>query len=379
MAVMRRWVAGWVAFAVVCGVALSATAQGFPKEAARLEYERRPAAASCPDEAAFRQEVAILRHARDDFLPADPYDEQTVVVRITLDRAGGRYRGTLTHVPPAGTPAEAPKVAVNSECEDLLRDLAFLATFFLPFLKTPQATVGPVCPVCPACAAPAEPVPVPARSPSPAPAEPSPFDPPRCDPEKIGDGANDQACKEMLARLKAKYGPPVEPAFWLSTGGLLTLAYTSEPGPGFSLGADARGRYWSVGVEAQVTFPAQATTGFADEDFDASTFVGMLVPCARWNSEKVHLFGCGALGAGGYLTYDSQAPGRPDRIGPTIRIGPRLGLELPFGDRFAAYLFGEVSFAPIFKRVTYYETGRQWVQNPASVFLGAGFSVKLAD
>lgn len=360
----------------------------FPAEPAMLEYVLRPGTESCRDEEHFRLELAIHRDARRDgeFLPFDLYDDERVLVRITVEKtAAGKFRGVVEHVPPPGQAKAPPVERVNSECRDLIRDVAFVASVYLPFLQRPAcvplevpapATVPPPAPVS---AAQLRPGPVLAVVVAPGQAErPSP-DEQDCDPAKEGDAANDAACERLLARLQTKYGRRVE--FWLLGGGLMTLAYTSGPGGGFAVGGAAQGKHWSVGLEAQVTLPAYATTGAPDEDFDVSSFVGLVVPCARFG-ETVRFLGCGVLGGGAQLARDTQAPSDKDAWGPAVRLGPRLGLEVPLGNRFAIQAYGEVSFAPVPFRITYKGAGepdRRWTQSPASVFLGAMFSVKLTD
>lgn len=359
----------FAAAAALVVVSAAPAVSAFPDKPARLVYERLPSAAACPDEEAFRVYLEFVRHGRDnEFLPPDPTDKSTPVVRITLSRVGGKYRGVLKHEPPPGTPAQPPEEKVNSECEDLVRDLAFPAAFFLPWSEdehhkheNEEPPPRPACPACPTCPAPQPPVFV-------------------CDPRRKGDPANDKACKSLLSELKIVYGDRVDPQFWLSAGGLLTLAYTSDPGGGFSLGADVRAKHWSVGLEAQVTLPAFVRLGEqagVPLGFDISTFVGMVVPCARFG-ETVQFVGCGAIGAGGMLTYDSLSVKDPSRLDLTIRLGPRAGVEVPFADRFAFYTYGEVSFAPLI-RSGGFVTGERWVQSAASVFLGAGFSVRLSE
>lgn len=328
-----------------------------------LKYVRAPGAELCPGEEEFRLEVAVVRDARRDleFLPFDVHHDGTVLVRVTLGRtAGGKFRGTIEHIPPAGQPKAPSEEKVNSECEDLVRDLAFPASFFLPFLRRVALDPSP----CPAC---------PPAPPPPAPARPLVLRP-ACDPDRKGDQENDAACMELLVRLQSIYVPPVDPTFWLTTGGLMTLVYTSDPGPGFSLGGDLRYERWSIALEAQVTLPAPVRVS-ALTDADVSTFVGLLVPCVRLG-ETVRFVGCGVIGAGAYLSYDTQHPIQAI-IGETFRLGPRAGLEVPLGNRFTVFASGEVAFAPLLHQLDYLPDGGVWTQSPASVFLSAGVSFRL--
>ena len=347
-----------------------------------LEYVLRPGTESCHDEEHFLLELAIHRDARRDgeFLPFDLYDDERVLVRVTVEKtAAGKFRGVVEHFPPPGQAKAPPVERVNSECRDLLRDVAFVASAYLPFLQRPACAPLEVPAPAPVSAAQLPPGPVLAAVVAPSQAERPSSVERDCDPAKEGDAANDAACERLLARLRTKYGRRVE--FWLLGGGLMTLAYTSGPGGGFAIGGAVQGKHWSVGLEAQVTLPAFATTGAPGEDFDVSSFVGLVVPCARFG-ETVRFLGCGVLGGGAMLTWDAQATDYRETWSPTVRLGPRLGLEVPLGQRFAILAYGEVSFAPIQKRITYTGAGqpdRRWTQSPASVFLGAMFSVKLGD
>lgn len=366
---MVRCLVGGLACGVLGLIARPAAAQDFPEEPARLEYVRLPGAEGCPPEAAFHLEVEIVRHGAKGFLPADVYDDETDLVRVIVERWGGKYRGTIVHVPGGGRPAKAPQVRVNSECTDLVRDLASPASFFLPL----EAEEG--CGECPECAA----APGGAAAPAVAVGKEA-REERRCDPDGTGP-ENDALCLALQAKLNRRYGRPVEPSVWLSAGGLLTLLYTSDPGPGFWLGGRVQGKHWSVGLEAQVTLPAPVRAGTSPNgqprDFDVSTFVGLVVPCARLG-ETVVFVGCGVLGAGGYLTHDSQAPTDKGDFFETVRIGPRAGLEVPLGTRLSFFAYGEVSFAPILY-VANYNGVERWVQSAASLFLSTGLSVRLTD
>lgn len=374
---LRRVAGGLIASAVgLVSSSASAQASGPPPDAPEPEYPATPAmlqyvlkqgAEACPTEEDFRVEVAIVRDGRRDleFLPFDAGDRERVLVRVTLERLpGGKLQGTIEHLPPPGTAARPPRVKVNSECEDLVRDLAFPASLFLPHLARPVCT--PAEPSAPPAPAPAAPPPgPPCEAPAPKPA---------CDPDKDGDAANDEACKRLLARLEPKYGRRVD--FSLLGGGLMTLVYTSDPGPGLVIGAAVQGDRWSVAIEAQATLPAPVRVSPV-YDADVSTFVGLVVPCVRLGKTVVFV-GCGAVGAGMYLTYDSQAPAEVVTLTTwTVRIGPRAGLEVPLGDRFAFFAWGEVSFAPHIVVLDYSPPPVSWEQSVASVFLSAGFSVRL--
>lgn len=346
----------------------------FPADPAMLEYVLEPGTESCRDAEHFRLELAIVRDARRDkeFWPFDLYDDERVLVRVTLSKTpAGKFQGVIEHLPPAGQVAAPEVVKVNSECKDLVRDLAFAAAAYLPFLERPKCTQPADAP-CPAPApSPIAPVSAPAAAP-PVQLEPR-AQGAGCDPDKDGDEANDDACERLLARLRTKYGRPVE--FWLLGGGLMTLAYTSDPGPGVMIGGALQGKRWSVGLEAQATLPAPVRVG-PGLDSDVSTFVGLAVPCVRLG-ETVRFVGCGVVGAGAYLSYDAEDPVQAITQW-TVRIGPRAGVEVPLGEGFAFFAAGEVSFAPIFANLSY-TPGPTWVQSAASVFLSVGFSVRLGD
>lgn len=352
--------------------------QVYPDKPAMLEYAVAPGAEACPSEEDFRVEVAILRGGRrdQDFRPVDVYDEESALVRVTLERlTTGKFRGTIEHVPAPGKPARPPEVMVNSECEDLVRDLAFPATLMLPLLAPPAPPAPATSPPCAPSGSEAPPSLPPPPAPAPPTANELPSVEPVCDPRRRGDPVNDRACLALLSALQSVYGPPVDPTVWLLGGGLMTLFYTSDPGAGLVLGVDVRSRRWSVAAEVQATLPAPVRAG-PGLDADVSTFVGLIVPCVRFG-ETVRFVGCGVVGAGAYLSYDSQNATRwTDSY--TIRIGPRAGVEVPLDNRFAFFASGEVSFSPTPIRLRYGDAGA-WDTPVVSLFLSAGVSVRLGN
>ena len=91
---LRRALGGLVVFVVVLLGAPRARAQ--VKGAPRLEFSAPP---GCPNEATFRNDVAIFFGGQDPFNPTAPD-----VVRVTFTKIPGGYRGTVQYTPPKGDP-----------------------------------------------------------------------------------------------------------------------------------------------------------------------------------------------------------------------------------------------------------------------------------
>lgn len=313
-----------------------------PRKGPRLEYTR--GSLKCPDEKRFRREVAYWVDGRDH-LAADSPD----VVRVRFAWTPYGHVASVAYTDAAGHTTTLKVSKEGSEhCLLLARWVALKVSQRVPDKPSPEP-----CPPCAACAA------------CPAPAEC-----PMC-----------PACPPP-----AKRPWYMDLTVGLSTYGMMTWLLTPNVAPAFGVGVDARGEIISVGGEFRAVMPSRvlvtepipgAGPSFPVE-MDMSQFSLLIVPCARWS----YFVGCAAVQAGFiYWKTSIEARGLV-----TYGLGPRLGFEVPFAERFAAFGFGEVLFAPgqASLEVTLPPPGMpdgpvanvRWEQPLASVFFGAGLSVK---
>lgn len=173
----------------------------------------------------------------------------------------------------------------------------------------------------------------------------------------------------------------------LSASALMTAGFTADVGPAFQIGAEARYQDWfSLGLEVRGVLPSRIyarnvldkTNPYSSERYlDASQVTALLVPCFRF---KVYFAAC-AVGQAG--TIISQSPVDSHLLG-SFGLGPRFAFELPLGERFATFAFGEALFAPSPTGLDFNQGGPngepapnvEWTQSVVSGFFGAGLSVK---
>ena len=321
-----------------------------PRKGPRLEYKRGPA--QCLAENDFRSEVAIALDGVDH-LATDSPD----LVQVRFERnAGGGFKATIVHTNALGEQS-APKVLTYYNCEILGRHAGWWVSRLVPPAPDPPppppcpATPAPPCAPCPACQECGR-----ARPSIPCPLPPTP--PPWRMDLSVGVGAYAM----MTAFLSADVGPAVG-----LTG--------SVAGEIFSLNAELRLVIPSR-AHARATIPG--LTPNYPVDFDLSQVSGLLVPCARYK----FLLACG-VGQISALMMQSSVSGL---MVASFGLGPRLGFEVPFAERFAAFAFGEVLFNPapasfsfILPDPNYPEeppANTRWTQPVASGFFGAGVSIK---
>jgi hypothetical protein len=165
--------------------------------------------------------------------------------------------------------------------------------------------------------------------------------------------------------------------FGLSAGALITAAFSADVGPGFWVAGDARLKIISLGIETRLILPSKAYAreqldisrpDKIPQELDVSTLVTNIVPCVRWTV----LVGCAVLQGGLLFGARSDNPLGLDR---QLGVGPRLGVEFAFFDRFAAFGFAEALFAPDQRSFVYSDFNVKWGQSVASLFVGVGFSL----
>jgi hypothetical protein len=146
-------------------------------------------------------------------------------------------------------------------------------------------------------------------------------------------------------------------------------------GPGFGIGADVRGEVFSVGVELRGVLPGiiwgegpvDPARPFSRAHTDLSQWTGLVVPCARYK----YFVGCGVVQGGLNVTNSGVGGG----IRPAFNLGPRVGFEVPFAERFAVFGFGEALFALLPSGLDDVPHNVEWTQSPVSGFFAAGLSV----
>lgn len=178
----------------------------------------------------------------------------------------------------------------------------------------------------------------------------------------------------------------------ISASALMTAGFTADVGPGFQLGAEVRGDVFGLGLELRGVLPGKVyarepippeivrypNPGGATypQEFDVSQFTALLVPCFRF----ANLFAaCGVVQAGA-LIVQTRAATDVDEV---VSFGPRFMVELPLGDAFGVFGFGEALFTPDTGSILLGIPGGgqpapnvQWTRSPVSGFFGAGLSLK---
>lgn len=313
-----------------------------PRRGPRLEYTRGPA--ECLPEDQFRSEVAIAAHDGIDHLHAGSPD----VVRVWFEKIRGGFRGTVEYTDKTGA-KDPPQIHTSDHCHLLARWVASTVGETIP---RPPA---PTCPPCPAPACPACRVCGTSQPPPPCPVLPNP--PPW--------------------RMDLSVG--------LSTYVAMSTFFSSNVGPVVAVAGEVRGEVVGVAAEFRIVLPSRTyalepvpgTTSSYPQEFDLSQLSALLVPCARYK----YFVGCAVAQFGSILTQNR-------RLATLLSysFGPRLGFEVPFAERFAAFGFGEVLFAPDPAGIDFIypdpenpgvppaNTG--WTQSVASGFFGVGVSVK---
>jgi hypothetical protein len=312
-----------------------------PRRGPRLVYSAPP---GCPDERFFRDEVASALDALDHFDARSPER-----LRATVEKAGGQYRVRFVHTDAAGN-QEARYSAADAEC----RWAVHLAASFAGFTYIPPKPDEAPKPAAPPATAPDE-APKPAAPPATAgaachqctaPAAPtSTAPPPATPPVKARAGW-------LLSFLRRQF--QVDVTIAVSGYALVAAGFAANPQPGFGLGVDVRGSIFSLGLElrgippgtAHATQPLDPTKkpGYP-QDLDVSLWTVAAVPCARWRPggrpDSVALLGCGVAQVGAIVLGGDELTSPVD-----VEFGPRLGLEIPFAQRFALIGFGEALFVP---------------------------------
>ncbi len=257
-----------------------ASGPAVPRKAPRLEYRRGPA--ECLPEIEFRREVAIAGDGVDRF---DATGDD--VLRVRFERTAKGYRGTIDFTAADG-PGRKSKVQEHANCEILGRWVGTAAAFYFPPRPEPVAPPKPADP-----------------APSKGPAEwvppllpPQRFEP--SSPQSLPSSSFWDAVKSMDLTIG------------LSAYALMTVGLTANVGPGFGIGADARGEVFSFGLELRGVLPGtiyaaaplDPSKSHATVSSDLSQLTALLVPCLRYS----YLLGCGVAQGGVFLYTNQDAP-----------------------------------------------------------------------
>jgi hypothetical protein len=335
-----------------------------PRRGPRLEYTQGPAA--CLTEQGFRDEVAIILDGVDhlDQTSADKLSVKFERLKVEY------YRGTLVYTDAAGK-SRPPTIKMYNNCEILGRWVAGTASGFVPEAPKPPPEPTPLpqlpaCEVRPACGDSRLP---PSAAWAPLPAAPPGF-------QKFEVVARPPTFLEWLRKMDVTIA--------LSTVALVGVGVTESVAPGFGLAADIRGKMFSLALEVRGTVPGTVyarvpidpSKHYSEAKIDVSEWTGLLVPCVRYS----YFVGC-AVVQGGVLSGTNPYTDLPLGM---LSLGPRAGFEVPLGERFAVFGFGELLarvIQPVFDFVIGAEgtspPNTRWVSSPVTGFFAAGLLVKL--
>ena len=281
---------------------LASTATAFaaaPPRTAKLTYTRGAGASDCPDDDVIRAGVA----ARLGYEPFDDRAER--VVTATVSRTGHVLEARILIAGADGKAAAERKLTSRqSDCAELASAMELAISIAIDPLAGSRPRAAP-------------PAPPPAPTPPPAPPPP---------PRVI-------VVREP-APPPAPAPPPPAPrvpiVFQVRLGGLGTLGSAPAAAVGGTVQASVRRGWFSIGLEGRGDL-AQTTeldyNGRQVGDFQTSTLMGSLVPCAF----RGVLEGCALLSAG-QIRASSRGLAMPQQVtAPFLAVGARVGLEIPLG------------------------------------------------
>jgi hypothetical protein len=324
----------------------------------RLEFARGRGTDACPGADYFENRVTVLLGGKSPFSRDGDF-----LLRVSLEPFLGGHRGRLELFAHDG-------MRIYERQMELLEDCAMLASALaLTFATAWKETNGIERRSMPREAAPETPPAAPpaATRPPPAVTVPDPIPLP---------------------------GPPVQPpvclvliggycfvvdiySFGLSTGMIMTAGVSADVGPGAWLAAEIRPvERFSFEVALRGTFPARVVYSEpidptkpyeTPKEPDFSGVAVLFVPCFRYSL----FMGC-VVGQVGFNVSNTPID---TAIGQSIGLGPRLGVEIPFLERFAVRVWGDAIFAipPLTYRLS--NVNLKWTESPVGGFFGAGVGV----
>lgn len=338
-------------------------------------YAREDGVTGCtqPDEAAMRFLVEGVMRV-DPFVPAG--DEAPVTLDVHVARRGAAVRATFALRDAAGAPMGSSYVE-DATCDGA--HLKLVASIALALI--PATVVKPAAAAAATSAAAAETTAAEAaatkRTGESSPSGQAAGAPGGGEPAEaagtrgMAAGHRATVCKSLLVG----YCSPVDIySVSLALGGVMSLNFTADPGAGAWLNAELRPvEAVSLGLEFRGLFPSRVV---ADIPVDPSKPSGspkepmisnleaMLVPCFRYS----WLMACGVLHFGFSI---AQTPARLSGW-PIAGAGPRLGIEIPFADRFFVRAQGDLLFNFTETGFVLLDQNLKWEQRIVSGFIGAG-------
>jgi hypothetical protein len=332
---VRTWGLGFGAFGSL--LLLATTANAAPSS--RLIYVRDERAATCPDEAHFRE--AVVRRVGYD--PFFAWATTTVVVEVTGE--SGWYTAHVRLVDKRGVSHGVRELrSGESGCSGLL-DAAALAVSIALDMDSTEVSEPPPAPSVPGTPQPAPPEPVPTP---PLPSSAS-RDSPAID--RLAPGTRDESA------IRGEIGFDT----------LAAIAAAPDVVSGFDVWVGARRGSGSLGLELRTDAPdsppfergGQATVVLLAATLDPCVYAGSFFACALATVGWLHASGSGVL---------------EPRSGAaaTLALGPRAGVDLPLSRSFALRFRGDFSINAV--RPTVSLNGAEW-QLPR---YGAVFAVGVA-
>jgi hypothetical protein len=269
---MRALRASILVALVVAGVGARGAPALRERGALRLEVERTPSAAGCPDEARLRAAIAAKQGAA-------PSDEHRV--HVAFDRRGGSYSASIELEAPGGRRRVRVLSSPASECTELAEATALTIALATDVPPAPPPSAPPAASPSASTAASVRAAPSPSAAPPVAAARPLASAAPRA---PAGPIATTRATG--ATRTKGVRGPYVGL-------GLSTAAFA---GPAWPIGLDLELGVleerlgFAVELHGRYGTASAPTTGSVDVSWGWISFV----PCVR----GAGLFACGVLGAG---------------------------------------------------------------------------------
>jgi hypothetical protein len=337
-----------------------ADAEADPPGVIRLEVVRAGGAEPCPGADYFDNRITAMRGGEELFSPAG-----RLLLLFTMAPAGGGYRGRAELSTPDGERLYDRETRVVEDCTMLAAGLA------VGFAQSWKELAGKAR----------------TRKPGKTPAEP-PAPPVRAVPPPPSSPASLQVIRSPAPTL-----PPVRLpvcklwlggycllvdiySFGLSAGALMTLGFTADVGPGAYVGAELRpSEHFSFELQLRGIFPARVVASEpidptepygSPKEPDFSNMAVLFVPCFRYS----WFMGC-AVGQFGFNII--QTPYEAG-LSPSLGGGPRLGVEIPFLERFAVRAWGDLIFQ-LPNTHTIDDQNLQWTQSPVVGMLSAGLVV----
>ncbi|XYI01256.1 hypothetical protein ACMHYB_16480 [Sorangium sp. So ce1128] len=258
------------------------------RAAVQLEYRRAPGAERCPGEALLRDEMA-RQLGYDPVDPAADLQASALVFR----GPGREVHATMElHDAEGAVTWSRHLVAYNDDCRELVMNMALSLRVALD----PSLRVQPA------------PAPVAAWTPEPAP----PL----------------EAAAEAPVRLA---GPELR----LGVAAAAVFGVLQDTTPGTALHVALRYPSFSIGLEGHVQWPAAMSV----DRQAVSTWIAAAnaVPC----SQIRYLFACAFVSLG-VATTSSAGVELIDTSSLWLATGPRAGIEMPFSDRIAIQLYGDI-------------------------------------